>query len=76
MSLVAIPVFVYLFDEPIMTLYGCPYNPQPCTVVLLVKTDTTILNLPIKYGLAGYNMMRLDEKYVFDSPFRLHQPHW
>ena len=53
---------MYLSGELKITVYWYLYHLQPYTVVILVKiAKQKILNFPSTYGLAWYNMVRLDK---------------
>ena len=65
MSLVPFPGLMHLYDELTMSFYWYSYNVQFYIVAFLVKRATKLLNFAPNWGLAWYNMMRLDKKSVF-----------
>ena len=70
MSVIPLPRLMCLYDELTMSCYWCSANAQSSW--LQVKTATKQLNLAPIQGLAWYNVVRLDNKPVFDPSPRTH----
>ena len=66
MSLIPFSGLMHLYDELTMSFYWYSYNVQFYIVAFLVKRATKLLNFAPNWGLAWHNMVRLDEKSVFD----------
>ena len=65
---------MHLYDELTMSFYWYSYNVQFYIAAFLVKIATKLLNFAPNWGLAWHNMVRLDEKPVFDPSPKTHVP--
>ena len=74
LSLIPLQRRMYLYDEPIMSIYWYSYHVQSYIGLFLGETATKLLNFDPNRGLAWYNMVRLDKKSVFDPSPKTHAP--